>query len=187
MSNYRRAFVPGGTYFFTVATAHRRPLLTRPAVRRALRAGIDQARQTLPFTIDAWILLPDHLHCIWTLSPEDANFSARWAIIKRQVSHEYGEAEWCVGRTLPELSASRHKRRESGIWQRRFWEHLIQDEEDLRHHVEYIHWNLVKHEYVKAVADWPYSTFHRFVQRGLYPSNWGGQGVQELSGEAFGE
>ena len=187
MSNYRRAFVAGGTYFFTVTTAHRRPLLTQPGIRSALRAGITQARQTLPFSIDAWVLLPDHLHCIWTLPPEDANFSARWAIIKRQVSRTHEQGRRCVGRTLPERSASQWKRRESGFWQRRFWEHLIRDEEDLRSHIEYIHWNPMKHGYIQTLADWPYSTFQRFVQRGLYPANWGGQGVQELSGEAFGE
>ena len=186
MSNYRRAFISGGTYFFTVTTAYR-PLLTQPGIRSALRAGITQARQTLPFTIDAWVLLPDHHHCIWTLPPEDVNFSARWAIIKRQVSRAYEQERRCVGRTLPERSASQRKRRESGFWQRRFWEYLLQDEGDLRRHIEYIHWNPMKHGYAKTLADWPYSTFHRFVQRGLHSPNWGGQGVQDLSGEAFGE
>lgn len=169
-------------------TAHRQALLTEPEIRHALRVGSHQARQTLPFTIDAWVLLPDHLHCLWTLPPGDANFSARWAIIKRQVSRGCEGWEWCVERTLQKnLSESRRRRGESGIWQRRFWEHLIRDEEDWRRHVEYIHWNPVKHGYVKTVADWPYSTFPRFVQRGLYPPDWGGGGTEELKGAEFGE
>lgn len=184
MPNYRRAYVPGGMYFFTVTTHHRQALLTQPETRDALRAGIAQARQTLPFKIEAWILLPDHLHCIWTLPPGDTNFSARWAIIKRQVSRSYEDRERCVGRTL---LASRRKRGESGVWQRRFWEHLIRDEEDLRRHVEYIHWNPVKHGYVKTVVEWPYSTFHRFVKQGLYPPDWGGESAVETDGKEFGE
>lgn len=130
MPDYRRTCVPGGTYFFTVTTYQRLPVLTEQHFRLALRHGIETARRTLPFRIEAWVLLPDHLHCLWTLPPEDRDFAARWAIIKRQVSRS--------GAKLSERtsSESRQKRRESGFWQRRFWEHLIRDEADFRRHVE---------------------------------------------------
>jgi putative transposase len=180
MSDYRRAKVQGGVYFFTVITYDRQAVLLEEAVRAALRQGIENARRTLPFEIEAWVLLPDHLHCLWTLPPEDHNFSARWAIIKRQVSRD------CSLPHQPMLSQSRQRRNESGFWQRRFWEHLIRDETDFRHHMDYIHWNPVKHGYVKQVADWPYSTFHRHVRRGWYPPDWGGAGVDAMKGE-FGE
>ncbi len=129
----------GGTYFFTVNTYHRQPILTDDLIRRTLREGICQARQTLLFKIKAWVLLPDHLHCIWTLPSGDANFPARWAIIKRYVSRRYdGHFLRMQG-----LSHSRRKRKESALWQRRFWEHLIRNEADFRRHVDYIHWNPV--------------------------------------------
>jgi len=148
MPDYRRSRVQGGTYFFTVNTYGRQAVLTEDAVREALRQGIESARRTLPFTIDAWVLLPDHLHCLWTLPPNDHNFSARWAIIKRHVSRR------CSSPSKATLSQSRQQRNESGFWQRRFWEHLIRDETDFRRHMDYIHWNPMKHGYVKRVADW---------------------------------
>ena len=180
MSNYRRAKVQGGRYFFTVNTYGRQAVLIEDSVLEALRQGIESARRTLPFEIDAWVLLPDHLHCLWTLSPEDHNFSARWAIIKRHVSRR------CSPSDQSRLSQSRQRRNESGFWQRRFWEHLIRDETDFRRHMDYIHWNPMKHGYVKRVADWPYSTFHRYVRQGVYPPDWGGVDVDVESGE-FGE
>jgi len=180
MPNYRRPRNPGGTYFFTVVTHERRPVLTTEAVRSALRAAILQAMTTLPFTIEAWVLLPDHLHCIWTLPPGDGNFAARWAIIKRQVSRECG----ALAGASPSMSRSR--RNERTFWQRRFWEHQIRDNDDLAKHLDYVHWNPVKHGWVKAVKEWPYSTFHRFVERRYYPSDWGGVGF-DGAGHGFGE
>jgi len=184
MSEYRRAKIEGGTYFFTVNTYRRQPILTIDLIRRALREGINQVRRTLPFKIEAWVLLPDHLHCIWALPPEDANFSARWAIIKRHVS------KCCTTQRIGAWDApyaSRRIRKESGIWQRRFWEHLIRNDVDFRRHVDYIHWNPVKHGHVRRVSDWPYSTFHRFVKNGFYPPDWGGDGIDVPDEAGFGE
>ena len=168
MSNYRRAHIRGGTYFFTVNALRRRPILTQAPVRAALRDAIARTRLTHPFAIDAWVLLPDHLHCIWTLPPGDADFSVRWSMIKRLVSQrcaaEYGAAE---------LSLSATGRKESGLWQRRFWEHQIRDDNDFARHVDYIHWNPVKHDLVAKAIDWPYSTFHRYVADGAYGADWG--------------
>ena len=182
MPNYRRANTPGGTYFFTVVTEHRQPIFTDDPVRTALRAAIDTTRCTHPFRIDAWALLPDHLHCIWTLPEGDANFGLRRAFIKRYVS---GQCAAGMANTGPR-SCSRTARGESGLWQRRFWEHEIRDEDDFQRHVDYIHWNPVKHGHVKEVAQWPYSTFHRYVRKGVYPADWGGP-AQEGDDGCFGE
>jgi putative transposase len=168
MPNYRRANIAGGTYFFTVNTLRRIPVLTEEPVREALREAIQQTQQTAPFTIDAWVLLPDHLHCIWTLPQGDADFSMRWSAIKRYVSRQCGEK---FG--IDNLSASRTRRNESGLWQRRFWEHQIRDDADFARHADYIHWNPVKHGLVALAIEWPYSTFHRFVRKGVYLTDWG--------------
>jgi len=168
MPNYRRANIAGGTYFFTVNTFRRRPFLLEPSVRDALREAVRITRMTHPFDIDAWVLLPDHLHCIWTLPQGDANFSIRWSLIKKYVSKECGAS---FGDK--ELSESRTKRHEAGLWQRRFWEHQIRDDQDFARHMDYIHWNPVKHGYVDRAGDWPYSTLHRCVRAGIYLSDWG--------------
>jgi len=181
MPNYRRAYTKGGTYFFTVTTYRRRPVLTQPRMREALRRAVLEVRRSWPFSIDAWVLLPDHLHCVWTLPPNDSDFSGRWAAIKRRVTRAYVEA---VGQDVVE-SASRIARREGSLRQRRFWEHRIRDEEDLRRHVDYVYWNPVKHGYVDRVADWPHSTFHRDVARRIYPPDWGGGDT--VSDGPFGE
>lgn len=183
MPHYRRAFIKGGTYFFTVVTHERMPILTDERTRHALREAIDSARRTHPFVIDAWVLLPDHLHCIWTLPDGDSNFASRWAIIKRRVSKALGERLTSGTR----LSDSRHARHESGIWQRRYWEHLVRDEADFQRCLDYLHWNPVKHDHVTRVSDWPYSTFHRYVERGAYPADWGGDMAVSEKGAAFGE
>ena len=179
MPEYRRSQVAGGTYFFTIVTRRRRPVLTEVHVRSALRAAIQQARTTLPFVIEAWVLMPDHLHCIWTLPPGDMNYPARWAIIKRHVSRAMGSNEAVLS------EGSRQKRGEYGFWQRRFWEHLIRDEEDLRRHLDYIHWNPVKHGCARTMVEWPYSSFHRYVRDGVYAADWGGAGAS-MEGD-FGE
>ncbi len=187
MPEYRRSIIAGGTYFFTAVTQDRLPILTCDEVRLVLREVIQEVRQSLPFIIEAWVLLPDHLHTIWTLPEGDANYQARWAIIKRVVSKID-----MVRKTHPtypdnNFSASMQKRRERGFWQRRFWEHAIRDDEDFQRHMDYIHWNPVKHAYVTNPIDWPYSTFHRLVAQGLYPSDWGGAGADESSTDNFGE
>lgn len=166
MPNYRRANIAGGTYFFTVNTLRRLPILTEPPVREALREAIRQTRMTAPFDIDAWVLLPDHLHCIWTLPQGDADFSMRWSKIKRYVSQQCGKTF-----VIDNVCASRTKRHESGLWQRRFWEHQIRDDADFARHADYIHWNPVRHGLVNRAVDWPYSTFHRFVCDGRWKSS----------------
>ena len=139
MSRYRRATAAGSSYFFTVVTYRRQSILCDEASRNALRASIEMVRVARPFVIDAWVLLPDHLHCVWTLPDGDADFSTRWMIIKRAVSlacrEDYRRADW--------VTASKLKHRESTIWQRRFWEHQIRDEHDFARHVDYIHSTLL--------------------------------------------
>lgn len=168
MSNYRRSNIAGGTYFFTVNSFRRRPILTTDSLRHALRTAVQNTRLTHPFEIDAWVLLPDHLHCIWTLPEGDADFSVRWSMIKRMVSQDCADDF-----SAADLSASRLQRKESSIWQRRFWEHQIRDDEDFARHVDYIHWNPVKHGLVQRALDWPHSTFHRYVEQGVLVPDWG--------------
>lgn len=169
MSRYRRAVTPGATYFFTVVTYRRQAFLCDPDVRAALRDAIAKVRERAPFDIDAWVLLPDHMHTIWSLPPEDANFPLRWQQIKRHVTLRCGErlfrAEW--------LNASKRRHRESTLWQRRYWEHQIRDEADYRQHMDYLHYNPVKHGVAARVKDWPYSSFHRYVLTGDYNEDWG--------------
>ena len=170
MSRYRRATTSNASYFFTVVTYRRRPILCDEAIRHTLRAAIEMVRVKRPFVIDAWVLLPDHLHCIWTLPEGDADFSTRWMMIKRAVAlaskEDYHRPDW--------ITASKRKHRESTLWQRRFWEHQIRSEEDFSRHVDYIHFNPVKHGHVQLATDWPYSTLHRFVRDGMYLAHWSG-------------
>jgi putative transposase len=168
MPNYRRAAIEGGTYFFTVTTLRRQPFLVAPEVRTALREAINTVRLTLPFTINAWVLLPDHLHCIWTLPPGDADFATRWRLLKTKVTQRCGENFGCDAY----LTARRRKKGQGSLWQNRYWEHQIRDEQDFARHADYTHWNPVKHGQVKYVSDWPYSSFHRYVREGIYPSDW---------------
>lgn len=178
MSYYRRTRT-GTSFFFTVVSYHRRPILCTEAVRESLRIAIENVRAARPFSIDAWVLLPDHLHCIWTLPEGDGDFSTRWSLIKRSVSRFASEV------TLDPASrtASACKHRDSTVWQRRFWEHQIRNELDFARHADYIHFNPVKHGHVERVSDWPYSTFHRYVRNGLYARDWGGENVVDLDRE----
>jgi putative transposase len=165
MTDYRRNFTQGGAYFFTLNLAERRqPLLTGNINR--LRAALRYTRAWHPFETVAIVILPDHLHAIWRLPENDADFSTRWRLLKSAFS-----------RALPmnePISPSRRRRGERGIWQRRFWEHTIRDERDFARHVDYIHFNPVKHGYVRKVRDWLYSSFRRMVRLGIYPEDWGG-------------
>lgn len=164
---YRRSRAKGGTYFFTVVTYKRRKILCIPDSISLLRNVFGRVMGQHPFRIDAFILLPDHLHCIWTLPDGDSDFSKRWRLIKSQFSRESDD----LYKNRP--SASREKKKEQAVWQRRFWEHQICDEEDLIRHVEYIHYNPVKHGLVGAPRDWEYSSFHRYVSKGVYDDGWG--------------
>ena len=151
MSRYRRPKITGATVFFTVALADRNSdLLVREV--EVLRKAVRATREERPFAINAWVVLPDHMHCVWTLPEGDAEFSVRWSIIKARFS-----------RAMPwvERRRSHEARREHGIWQRRFWEHHIRDEADYRAHVRYCWINPVKHGLVERPEDWPYSTYHR--------------------------
>ena len=166
MPNYRRAWTCGGTYFFTVNLNKRRrnDLLTQNI--DLLRDAVRDVRRDHPFDIHGWVVLPDHFHCVIQLPENDSDFALRWRLIKARFSR---------GLPFTELrSTSREGRGERGIWQRRYWEHLIRDEADFRAHLDYVHINPMKHGLVKRVADWPFSTFHRLVAEGVYPEDWAG-------------
>lgn len=163
MSNYRRFRVPGGTYFFTLNLQDRGRTLLVDHVD-LLRKSFRQAYVTRPFKVLAVVVLPEHLHCLWRLPAGDVDNANRWAQIK---------SGFC--RQLPDLekrSSARVARRERGIWQRRFWEHLITDDDDLGHHIDYIHFNPVKHGHASCATAWPYSSVHRYVRAGLLPADW---------------
>jgi len=179
MATFRRAVTPGATYFFTVNTYRRQALLTDPPVYSALREALRAVKRAHRFTIDAFVLLPDHLHCLWTLPEGDADYALRWNLVKRRVSQQVRHL------ITTDLTSSRGKRRELGLWQRRFWEHQIRDDLDFAKHVDYVHWNPVKHGYVIRVADWPYSSFHRYVTRGRYPLTWASHAEDDA--ERYGE
>lgn len=169
MSTYIRAKAAGASYFFTVVTYQRRPILCDVMMRNALRTAIQRTRASHPFTIDAWVIMPDHLHCIWTLPDEDSDFSTRWRMIKSLVSIACRD----VYHDTNLMNSSKYKYSESTIWQRRFWEHQLRNDDDFAKHVDYLHFNPVKHGMAKSVSDWPYSTFHRYVKQGVYQADWG--------------
>ena len=195
MPNYRRYNSHSRCYFFTLVSYQRSPLFIQPAFRELLHNSIKRVQQAYAFKIDAMVLLPDHLHCIWTLPEEDDNYSRRWSMIKRFVSqgrvngahgapydgaafnivNDADSTAFDVGCAM--RTKSRIKRGESNIWQRRFWEHEIRDQRDYEKHLDYCYWNPLKHGLVNRVCDWPYSTFHRDVKKGLYPPDWCGDTV----------
>ncbi len=164
---YHRAKIKGGTYFFTIVTHNRRPFLCHPDNVALLRQALRYTMQRHPMEIDAFVLLPDHLHSIWTLPDDDHNFSMRWRLIKSYFSRR------CQGLYQGDVSTLRQGKQERAFWQRRFWEHMIRDHQDFINHVEYIHYNPVKHGLVTSPKDWQYSSFHRYVQSGLYDEMWG--------------
>ena len=165
MTGYRRFRVKGGVYFFTVNLAERKKKLLIEHID-VLRAAFRVVKQAHPFQMDAVVILPDHLHTIWTLPEGDDDFSLRWRKIKSAFSREIEKGE--------RVSKSRAGKKERGIWQRRFWEHAIRDENDFTRHVDYIHFNPVKHGHVQRVVDWPYSSFHKYVRFGIYTADWVG-------------
>ena len=164
MRTYIRTRISGGTYFFTLAVSDRRndALLTENA--DALREAFRQVRRAHPFALDAVVVLPDHLHCLWTLPPGDSDYPMRWRLIKGRFSRALPAGEV--------VSQSRQRRGERGIWQRRYWEHAVRDERDFQCHLDYIHYNPVKHGHVSAPVDWPFSSFRRFVAAGFYERDW---------------
>jgi putative transposase len=172
MVKYRRYQVPGGTYFFTVALQDRKSKYLTQHIRE-LGAAIRHVRILHPFKTIAMVALPDHLHAMWQLPDDDMNFSIRWRSIKTTFTTNIKN----LGIEIP-----KNKFNENCLWQKRFWEHAIRDEKDYENHVNYIHYNPVKHQLVKNVYNWPYSTFHRYVRAGIIPSNWSCEG-NDIYGE----
>jgi putative transposase len=170
MSNYRRNFVAGGTFYFTLVTYDRRPILTTELGRRCMRESIATIKHISPFKLFAVCLLPDHLHSVWIMPPGDADYPTRW----KRIKHEFSTRWLAGGGTEAEVTSAQKREGRRGIWQPRFWEHTVRDDEDLERCVDYIHWNPRKHELVRRVNDWAYSSFHRFVAEGQYEENWRG-------------
>lgn len=174
MTNYRRSWIPGGTYFFTVNLADRRQdQLVRHHAQ--LRDAFRLVMVARPFVIDAIVVLPEHLHAIWTLPPDDTDYATRWRLIKTRFSRGLPKTE--------RRTQSRIAKGERGIWQRRYWEHEIRDAEDMQRHVDYIHYNPVKHGYVERPIEWPHSSFHRFLARGDLPADWACKPSAMMTGE----
>ena len=169
MPEYRRAYVPGGTFFLTLVTYHRTPLFSDPENISRLRRAIAKTRTERPFEITGAVVLPEHIHFLWTLPPDDSDYSQRVSRMKILFTRSLRGR-----RSLPQnVSASRRKHRESDVWQRRFWEHTIGDEADLEKHLDYIHYNPVKHGLVSCPHKWEYSSFRKWLERGNYEANWG--------------
>lgn len=164
MANYKRRIRPGSTYFFTVVTHKRKKFLTNDLARTILKDAFKQVQTELPFETLALCLMPDHIHCIWRMPPNEADFSKRWSKIKGLFTKQYLKMG---GTELPQ-SESRQKLRLRGIWQRRFWEHRIRDEDDMANHLHYIHFNPVKHGYVDHPNDWEWSTYKKYKRNGKY-------------------
>jgi putative transposase len=176
MPQYLRVKLDGGVFFFTVNIADRSSgLLVRQIDR--LRRVYASVQRRYPFETVAICIPPDHLHALWALPSDDHNYAMRWSVIKAGFSRGLHETATC--------SSSKQARRERGLWQRRYWEHTIRDDADLERHVNYIHFNPVKHGQVSQARDWPYSSFHRYVSHGILPADWGGDAC-DLEGE-FGE
>ncbi len=165
MSFYRRNYIKGGTFFFTVKLADPKSNLLIEHID-LLREAYQFVQQKYPFKTEAICILPNHIHCIWTLPEDDSNYSLRWRLLKTKFSSHF-QAE-------KHLSSSKQRRKEKGIWQRRFYEHTIRDDKDFENCVNYIHYNPVKHGWVENVKDWQFSTFHQYVKNQIYPENWGG-------------
>jgi putative transposase len=174
--HYRRANTAGGTYFFTVNLANRGCDLLLQHVAD-LRAVTNAVKQAHPFAILAMVVLPEHLHALWRMPNGDVDYPMRWSLIKAGFSRRIESNE--------RISKSRQAKRERGIWQRRYWEHQIRDEGDLARHVDYIHYNPVKHGWVSRAVDWPHSTLHGYIERGMVTADWGGR-IDEGPG-SYGE
>jgi putative transposase len=172
---YRRSFVPGGTFFFTVALSNRRSSILVDNIV-SLRQAFRVTRGERPFEIDAIVILPEHLHAVMTLPAADSDYSGRWRRLKSLFTRAIAKSGVLI---------TQDSRGEYQLWQRRFWEQTIRNDHDFARHVDYIHYNPVKHGLVLRVADWPHSSFHRYVRQGALPTDWAG--VVEESGEGFGE
>ncbi len=172
MPEYIRLYEPGATYFFTVVTHRRRHILTTEEGAECLREAWRIVTERFPFETQALCVLPDHVHCLWKLPPDDCDFSTRWRRIKTEFSRRYGR----LRNRTSSRSLSRKKRGETGFWQRRFWEHKVRNEDEFARLFDYVHFNPVKHEYTQWPEDWAWSTFHKYVRRGWYDVDWGREG-----------
>ncbi len=166
--DYRRNFQPGGTFFFTLVTYQRRPIFNDEPSIQLLQSVIRDVKSIHPFTIQAWVILPDHLHMIWTLPFGDSDFSNRWSRIKSTFTRHWFKQ----GGKENHITDGKRRDRRRGVWQNRFMEHTIRDENDFETHVQYIHYNPVKHAHCNYPKDWQYSSFTEYVKRGDYPDNW---------------
>ena len=182
MPEYRRTLIPGGTYFITIVTYQRKPILTSPQSREILHIAWDTVKTYYPFTTDAICLLPDHIHTLITLPENDGDFPKRIGEIKRLFSVKFN----IQMKNINKKNDSRIKRRETTIWQRRYWEHTLRDEKDWQNHLNYIHYNPVKHGLVNNVKDWPWSSFSRYVKLGYYEIDWGSD-VKFEDDSSYGE
>jgi putative transposase len=169
MPDYQRLYLKGGTLFFTIVTFRRRPVFIEESSVKLLWRCIKNTMEKFPFTINAFVILPDHLHMIWTLPEHESDFSTRWKMIKGTFSRQYS------GERVKDISESMVRKNEKGIWQRRFWENAIRDQEDYNRHCDYIHYNPVKHGLIKSAADWEQSSYKDFVAEGYYPEGWGSE------------
>ena len=167
---YRRAFIKGGSYFFTVVTEQREPVFANESAVILLREAFRKVMEKRPFVINAVIVLPDHLHSIWTLPPDDTDYSTRWRLIKTFFSKRYDDKKTVIKK-------NRINKNQKAIWQQRYWEHCLRDEKDFSRHVDYIHYNPVKHGYITLASSWPYSSIHRYIEQGLVDQRWGGGGM----------
>jgi putative transposase len=168
MPNYRRAYVPGGSFFFTLVTYERVPVFADDRGRRFLGDLLRAAKVRWPFTINALVLLPEHLHAIWSLPSGDTAYSTRWAWIKKEFTKEWLK----LGGAEKSVTAGDRRERRRGVWQGRFWEHTLESEDDFDRHFDYVHYNPVRHNLVRFPRDWPWSSFHRWVRAGVYPEDW---------------
>lgn len=159
MSHYRRAYIPGGIYFFTVVTLDRVPIFINEERVEVLRQAFRKVMAVRPFQINAMVVLPEHLHCIWQMPDGDTDYSSRWREIKKAASRQ--------------IDTATNNRNERMVWQRRFWEHAIRDEDDWRKHMDYVHYNPVKHGLASLPGEWPWSSFINAVSKGWYEESWG--------------
>jgi len=183
MPEYRRVFLKGGTYFITIVTYHRVPLFKNPESRKYLHNAFVDVKSRFPFNIDAVCLLPDHIHVLMRLPEDDADYPMRIREIKRLFTKAYLKN---IGPGAPR-NESRQRKNEAAIWQRRYWEHFIRDENDLNTHIDYIHYNPVKHGLVNSVAEWKWSSFHRYIRSGFYDLDWGKRIAFHQEDKYFGE
>ncbi len=163
MVHYRRSFIKGASYFFTLTLNDRTKTYLTDYIND-LKAAMQIVKKTRPYHTQALVILPEHLHAIWKLPENDSDYATRWRLIKRtftKMLKKHG------------LPLKNNDRGACNIWQSRYWEHTIRDERDLENHINYIHFNPVKHHYVTCAKDWPYSTFHEYVRQGILDENWG--------------